>query len=370
MKKPISNTAHIELVSSALNSIPLESIGFAALDRITRIVAAIQNPDELIRYGLLEQWVIKASEKESNQANVKQSKRLRLSYIKKHLSPCHTSNHFPHGWITEYSLFEEAIKHGRQPPDDIQLLPTANLVHSIKLEDQDELYESSQELSPDKAHDAICGTIKRGKLNQHPYLTDLNLTPNDEALEFVGRCGLLFQKKADSLVIPFGNGVKWVGAQAIHPRLRSECLNRSAITSEPCWHPIGTPRQNPHIGPSEPDGEVIFIATDFIQGVVLFKASQRPIAVVRGSSQIGAVAARMRMNFPNRKIIICPNQQTDNLSASLPEIARKINASVLAPPDHGTTFYEIFKTHGLDHVSEILRDTMHSTAQDRGVQHG
>lgn len=250
------------------------------------------------------------------------------------------------------------------------MLPTENPTCSIKLEDHDELYEPSQELSPDKAHEAICGTIKRRKPNQHPCLAALHLPPNDEALEFVGRCGLLFQKKADSLVIPYGNGVKWVGAQVIHPRGKLHGLNRSTITSEPCWHPIGAPKPNPLIGSSEPDGGVIFVATDFTQGVVLFKASQSPVAVVRISSQIGAVAAQMRMNFPNRKIIICPNQQTDNLSASLSEIAGKLNASVLAPPDHGTTFYEIFKTHGLDHVSEILRNTMHLIAQDRGVQHG
>lgn len=368
MKKPTSNTAHIELVSSALNGIPLE--GFAAFTYIAEIVASIQNLDVLIKCELLRQWVLEDHAKKSNPAGSNNVKHWRLDSIKRHLSPRHTSMHFPHGWVTEYSIFEEAIKHGWQPPDSVQLLPTVNLACSIKLDGQDEPYEPSQELSPDKAHEAICGTIKRGKPNKHPYLTSFNLTPNDEALEFVGKCGLFFQKKADSLVIPFGNGVKWVGAQAIHPRLRSECLNRSAITSEPCWHPIGTPKPSPLIGSSEPDDEAIFIATDFKQGVVLFKASQIPVAVVRSSSQIGAVAARMRMNFPNRKIIICPNQQADNLSASHSEIAGKLNASVLAPPGHDATFYEIFKKHGLDHVSEILRDSTHLTAQDRGVQHG
>jgi putative DNA primase/helicase len=141
--------------------------------------------------------------------------------------------------------------------------------------------------------------------------------------------------------------------QFISPNGKKTFKKGGKITG--CFCPIGY----------EDNSDIILICEGFATGATLREASSLPVIVAFNAGNLKTVAATIRLNRPNAKIIICADNdhtnQKQNVGLEKGEQAARQAGAILTYPsftanDGGTDFNDMAFTYGLGSIKTIIME--------------
>jgi len=122
-----------------------------------------------------------------------------------------------------------------------------------------------------------------------------------------------------------------------------------------CFCPIGY----------EDNSDVVLICEGFATGATLREASSLPVIVAFNAGNLKTVAATIRLNRPNAKIIICADNDHTNHKQNIglikgEQAAKQVGATLTYPHfaanDNGTDFNDMASTYGLGAIKAYLME--------------
>lgn len=151
----------------------------------------------------------------------------------------------------------------------------------------------------------------------------------------------------DALVMPLRADGEIQSLQFINADGTKRFLTDGRIKG--CYFSIGKPQ------------DVIYICEGYATGASIYEASQDGVVVAFNAGNLSAVAQTIRAKYPTIKVVLCADDDANNVGVTKAnEAAQSVNGYVAIPvfgdsrPDKATDFNDLHNLYGIDEVKRNL----------------